>query len=316
MRKLSPILFIGIIVLIAFSFVTNGFYILENAEQAVIERFGEKIDVVDKPGLNLKLPYIDKVYIVNTNKLESIQYGYRSDSAPTPNAAPSYVNVEDEAIVLTKGSYIVNIGAIIQYKITDPAAYIYNVDDQLGTIRLAFESVLRRNMQNKDLESALIDKDSISVEILPELTRKVNSYGLGITITEVKFTDVLLPENVQLAYDDVNIAENEKTEYKSKADKYTNEMLPKARAEAYQRIQQAESYKAEKIAQANGDVENFLQVYDKYKVAKDITKERLYIETMESILSKVKTKYIIDSNNDGVVKYLPINPDNLSKGGN
>lgn len=316
MKKKSPIFLVIFVVLIAFSFVTNGFYKLDNAEKAVIERFGELIKVVDKPGLSFKIPYLDKVYIINTNKVESIQYGYRPDSAPTPTSEPSYINKDDESIVLTKGSYIVNIGAIIQYRITDPAAYIYNVDDQLGTARLAFESVLRRNMQNRDLESALIYKESIALEILPELSKKLNSYGLGITITDVKFTDVLLPENVQLAYDDVNIAENEKTEYKSKADKYTNEMLPNARADAYQRIQEAESYKANKLAQANGDVENFLQVYEKYKVAKDITKERLYIETMESVLSKVNSKFIIDFNSDGVVKYLPLSPDALSKGGN
>ncbi|MGB3366288.1 MAG: protease modulator HflK, partial [Acidaminobacteraceae bacterium] len=231
MKKKSPIFLIVFIVLIAFSFVTNGFYKLDNAEKAVIERFGELIKVVDKPGLSFKIPYIDKVYIVNTNKVESIQYGYRPSSAPTPTSEPSYINKDDESIVLTKGSYIVNIGAIIQYRITDPAAYIYNVDDQLGTARLAFESVLRRNMQNRDLESALIYKESIALDILPDLSRKLNSYGLGITITDVKFTDVLLPEDVQLAYDDVNIAENEKTEYKSKADKYTNEMLPNARAD-------------------------------------------------------------------------------------
>lgn len=305
-----------IVVLIAFSFITSGVYKLENAEKAVVERFGEMITVVDQPGLNFKIPYIDKVYIVNTNKVESIQYGYRPNNAPTPTSEPTYVEYNDEAIVLTKGSYIVNIGAIIQYRITDPAAYIYNVDDPLGTARLAFESVLRRNMQNRDLESALIYKESIALEILPELSKKLNSYGLGITITDVKFTDVLLPENVQLAYDDVNIAENEKTEYKSKADKYTNEMLPNARAEAYERIQQAEAYKANKLAQANGDVLNFLQVYEKYRVAQDITKERLYIETMESVLKKVNSKYIIDFDGSGAIKYLPLNPEVLNKGGN
>jgi membrane protease subunit HflK len=169
-------------------------------------------------------------------------------------------------------------------------------------------------MQNKDLEDALINKDSIAVEILPDLIQKVNSYGLGITIVEVKFTDVLLPESVQFAYDDVNIAENEKDEFVSKAAKYTNEKLPAASAEAYQRIQSAEAYKAEKIAQARGDVENFIQVYEKYKVSQDVTKTRLYIETMENILQKSTQKYILDMDGSGTVKYLPLNPD-VMKGG-
>ncbi len=141
---------------------------------------------------------------------------------------------------------------------------------------------------------------------MPDLARKLASYNVGITLTEVKLTDVLLPEEVQYAYDDVNIATNEKDSFKSQADKYSNEMLPKARAEAYQMIQQAEAYKAEKIAQAKGDVTNFNQVYEKYKVSKDITKTRLYIETMETILSNIKEMYIVDMNSDDVLKFLPL----------
>lgn len=292
----------------------NSFYVLENAQQAVVQRFGEKIAVIEQSGLNFKVPFIDKVTIIKTNEIRSVQYGYRPDSEPTPTSAPTYREHADEQIVLTKGSYLVNIGAIIQYRITDAADYIYNVDDQIGTLRLAFESVLRRNMQNKDLEDALINKDSIAVEILPDLIQKVNSYGLGITIVEVKFTDVLLPESVQFAYDDVNIAENEKDEFVSKAAKYTNEKLPAARADAYQRIQSAQAYKAEKIAQAKGDVENFSQVYEKYKVSQDVTKTRLYIETMENILQKSTQKYILDMDGNGTIKYLPLNP-NVMKGG-
>lgn len=292
----------------------NSFYFLENSEQAVIQRFGEKVAIIDKSGLNFKLPFVDKLFVINTKEIRSVQYGYRPANDPTPRNVPTYVDIEDEQIVLTKGSYLVNIGAIIQYRITDAADYIYKVDDQSGTLRLAFESVLRSNMQNKELDDALINKDSIAIEILPDLVQKVNSYGLGITIVEVKFTDVLLPEKVQFAYDDVNIAENEKDEFVSKAAKYTNQKLPAARAEAYQRIQTAESYKAEKIAQAKGDVENFLQVYEKYKVSKEVTKTRLYIETMEKVLQTAKHKYILDMDSGNTVKYLPLNPDTL-KGG-
>ena len=314
--KLSKGIVLIIIVLVIAIGAMNSFFILENAEQAVIERFGEKIDVVDKSGLNFKLPFVDRVYIINTNEIRSVQYGYRPQNEPTPIDSPTYIDVEDEAIVLTRGSYLVNIGAIIQYRITDAADFIYNVDDQAGTLRLAFETVLRRNIQNKDLEDALINKDSIAVEILPDLIKKVNSYGLGITIVEVKFTDVLLPEKVQFAYDDVNIAENEKAEFTSKAAKYTNEKLPKARADAYQRIQEAESYKAQKVSQAKGDVENFLQVYEKYVLSKDVTKRRLYIETMETILQNANQKYIVDLDQGGTVKYLPLNPELINKGGN
>ncbi len=300
------------IVLILAAVIFSSYYMLDNAEEAVIERFGKLNSVNKEAGLHFKIPFIDNVIIYNTNTIYSLQYGYRPAGEPTPSQVPSYIDVESEAIVLTRGSYLINIGAVIQYKITDPAAYHYNVDNQEGTIRLAFESVLRSNIQNQLLDDALVNKDSIANEIKPDLARKLSSYNVGITLNDVKLTDVLLPGDVQFAYDDVNIASNEKDSYKSQADKYSNEMLPKARAEAYQMIQQAESYKAEKIAQAKGDVENFNQVYEKYRVSQDITKTRLYIETMEKVLSTVKNKYILDLDSDSVLKFLPLD----TNGGN
>lgn len=306
MKYAKWIIFVPII-LVVVATLYGSYYMLDNAEEAVIERFGQLYTVESQAGLHFKVPFIDHVTIFNTNEVVSLQYGYRPLTEPTTDSYATYQDVDTESIVLTKGSYLVNIGAIIQYRIVDPAAYLYNVDDQEGTIRLAFESVLRRNIQNQDLDSALINKDSIAREILPDLTEKLNNYDLGIRITEVKLTDVLLPTDVQYAYDDVNIANNEKESYKSQAEKYANEMLPKARADAYQLVQEAEAYKAEKIAQAKGDVENFTQVYEKYKVSKDITKTRLYIETMEKVLGNVNQKYILDMNSDDVLKFLPIN---------
>jgi membrane protease subunit HflK len=310
--KLIPL----VLILILIAFIGfQSYYFLENAEEAVVQRFGKLHSVVTSSGLNFKIPLVDKVTIVRTNEILSVQYGYRPDETPTPTTSGTYTDNLGEAIVLTKGSYLVNVGAVIQYRITDPAAYLFNTDDQIGTIRLAFESVLRRNMQNKDLEQALINKEVIATELAPELSKKLSEYGLGLTITDVKFTDILLPESVQFAYDDVNNAENQKTEYLSKAARYQNEQLPDARAQAYQRIQSAEAYKAQTVSQAIGDVQRFVQVYEKYAEAKDITRTRLYLDTMEKILTTVSAKTFIDMEGDGTVKYLPLNPSSLTGGG-
>lgn len=299
-------------IIIAFIVVTSSFYTVESGEQVVIERFGEKVNVIKDAGFKFKIPIIDRVRKVDTEKLYTIQYGYRVKENPSTNKTAQYTDANEEAIVLTKGSYLINAEAVIQFRIENAADYLYNVDDQIGTLRLAFESVLRRNIQNKDLDDALLNKDVISSEVFPELTKKINSYGLGIQIKSLEIQNITVPSQVKAAYDDVNNARNEKTELLDNAKKYTNEKLPNARAEAYKRIQQAEAYKAEKVSQAKGDVEKFVQVYEKYKVAKDITKTRLYLETMEKILKKVEHKYIIDSNNDNIVKYLPINPNSLA----
>ncbi len=311
MHKLSQIPIILFIVILVGITIMQSFFVLANAEVAVVERFGEKSRVITQSGVNFKVPFIDQARIINVNEEYSIQYGYRPDKDPTPTSVPDYKDVQEEEIVLTKGPFLVNVGAVIQYRITSPSEYLYNVDDQIGTLRLAFESVLRRNMQNQALDSALINKDSIAREVMPDLSRKIDQYGLGITILDVKLTDVLLEASVQKAYEDVLIAKNEKEEYASKAQKYSNEKLPEARAQAYDRIQKAEAYKARTISQAKGDVENFSQVYEKYKSAQDITKTRLYIETMEKIMKNVTDKVIVDVNDNSTMKYIPVSPREL-----
>ncbi len=307
-RTIVGIVLFFLILIIA----TGSFYTVKSGEQVVVERFGEMIKIEKSAGFKFKFPIIDNIRKVNTEEIHTIQYGYRVQDTPTTKQSATYEDVNEESIILTKGSYLVNVEAMIQYRIFDAPDYLYNVDDQIGTIKLAFESVLRRNVQNKDLDDALLNKDVISSEVLPELSKKLNSYGLGIQIKSLEIQNINVPNEVKAAYDDVNNAKNEKSELLDNAKKYTNEKLPGARAEAYKRIQNAEGYKAEKVSQAKGDVENFIQVYEKYSSAKAITRTRLYLETMESILNKVENKYIIDSDNDGIVKYLPLNPKTLT----
>lgn len=314
MKRKSGKIVIVVLVLLFIVFLSfDSFYTLDNAQEAIVERFGKVVTVTSQAGLHTKIPFMDRVIVYNTNEILSLQYGYRvlSDdgaarTAEISEAAAEYEEVDNEANVLTKGSYLINIGAVIQYKITDPVYYHYQVKNQEQTIRLAFESVLRSNIQNQLLDDALVNKDLIAKEILPDLISKLNNYKLGITVVDVRLTDVLLPTKVQFAYDDVNIASNEKDAFKSNAEKYSNEKLPSARAEAYKKVQAAEGYKAEKIAQAKGDVENFNQVYEKYVLAKEITLSRMYIETMEKVLSRMKNKYIVDSESDGILKHLQL----------
>ncbi|MDO4800454.1 MAG: SPFH domain-containing protein, partial [Bacillota bacterium] len=214
---------IVLVVLAAIALIAMGsVYTLNNAEEAVIERFGKIHSVNTQAGLHFKLPLIDRVIVYNTNEIYSLQYGYRLQSDQHNNENPTYIDDIQEETVLTKGAYLINIGAVVQYRITDPVAYHYSVAEQQRTIRLAFESVIRSNVQNQLLDEALVNKDMIAREILPDLTKKLASYNLGVSLTDVKFTDVLLPEAVQFAYDDVSIASNEKDSLKSKAEKYSN----------------------------------------------------------------------------------------------
>jgi membrane protease subunit HflK len=305
-KAISGVIVLVIIIALGAFIVMDGIYNLGNTEQAVIQRFGEVINIVEEPGIHFKIPFIDEVTTINVKDLRSIQYGYRIDSEATTTSAATYTDVEDEAVILTNQGEMVDVGAIVQYRIVDAEQYLFNCDDQEETIRLAFESVLRRNFQNKDLTIALVNKEDIAVEVLPELQAKLNTYGLGIRINSVKLTDVLVPAEVQDAYDGVNIATNEADALILQAQKYSNENIPAAEAQANVLINEAKQYRETIVAQANGEVAAFVEILKNYENAKEITTTRLFLETMEKVLAKTDKKYIFDMDSEGVLKHLPI----------
>ena len=294
----------------------NAFYILADGQQAIIERFGEKYRIEKKAGIKVKVPFIDEVKIVETDQVYTLQYGYRVQSTGDTRNAAQYLDVPNEATVLTERSYIVNVEAMIQYRIVDVDSYYYNVDDPEETLRIAFESVLRRNVQNKNIDDALLNKGVISSETLPELTKKINDYGLGLHIDSLEIQNINLPEEVQESYENVNNARNRKDELLDLAKKYEHEIIPDARAQAQALIEDARGYYAETVKQAKGDIAMFNEIFEKYQHSKEITRTRLKIEMMEEVLKTVKSKYIIDmENSNGLIKYLPLSPNNIQQSG-
>ncbi|MDF2548231.1 MAG: HflK protein [Anaerosolibacter sp.] len=292
--------------ILAIVLLANSVYIVKTGDKALVVRFGENVKIESTTGLKFKIPFIDHVIKYNTEELHQLEYGFVSKEEGNSNKPKlGYTDNESESLLLTKGSYIVNGELILQYKIGNIYDYHYKVEDQIGTLRLALESVIRRNVQNKSLDDALLNKEVISAEILPEIRKKVNEYELGIEVVNVEIQNISVPSEVKAAYDDVNNAKNEKSGRLEEANKYKNSIIPGARAEAYKMVEDAKGYKSEKLGQAKGDVASFLQVYEQYKVAPAGTKKRLYLETMEKVLKSTKKKYIIDIQ-DGAVKYLPI----------
>lgn len=294
----------------------NSFYILDDGEQAIVERFGEKHIIETSAGIKFKVPFIDQAKIVKTDQLYTIQYGYRVQDTGNTNSSAQYLDVPEEAKILTEQSYIVEVEAMIQYRIDDIASYYYNVDDPIETLRIAFESVLRRNVQNKNIDDALLNKGVISSETLPELSKKIKDYGLGLYIESLEIQNINLPAEVQESYENVNNARNKKDELLDLAQKYSNKIIPDARAQSQALVEDAKGYYAETVKQAQGDIAMFNEIYEQYKFSKDITRTRLKIETMEEILKTVKNKYIIDmEDSSGLIKYLPLAPSNIQQSG-
>ena len=235
-----------------------------------------------------------------------MEYGFRTTQQGTAGKAAQYSDEHNEGVMLTNDNSIVSLEAIYQYTIRDVKAYHYDIDDPEGTLQLAFEAVIRRNIQNRPLDDALLNKEEIELQGLPDFQALIDTYDMGVKINDVRIQNITVPADVSAAYEDVNNAKNEKTKRIDEAEKVKNEVLPKARSSAYEKITQAQAYKAETLAQAKSDTAEFKAVYQEYKAAPEITRRRLMIETLEDILRN-SGRIIIADNDGNVVKMLDLN---------
>jgi len=234
-----------------------------------------------------------------------MEYGFRTTKSGSAGKAAQYSDETDESVMLTNDNSIVSIEAIYQYTIRDVKEYLFDIDDPDGTLQIAFEAVIRRNIQNRPLDDALLNKEEIELQVLPDFQALIDTYEMGVKINDVRIQNISVPKEVSAAYEDVNNAKNEKTKRLDEAERYSNEILPKARSTAYETIKQAEAYKAELIAQAKSDTAVFNAVLAEYKLAPEVTRKRLLIDTLEHILSN-SSRIIVANDTGDVVKILDL----------
>lgn len=280
---------IVLIVLIGWS----GFYRVGQGEEALVLTFGRITDT-NGPGLYWHMPLIQSVISESVTQIHTMEYGFRTTYQGGVGRAASYADQNDEGVMLTNDNSIVSLEAIYQYTIRDVAQYTFDVDDPKGTLQLAFEAVIRRNIQNRSLDDALLNKEEIEREVLPDFQALIDSYEMGVKINDVRIQNITVPQEVAHAYEDVNNANNERTRRLDEAERYKNEVLPIARANAYELTAEAEAYKAETVAAAQADVAAFNAIHEKYQAAPEIMRTRLLIETLEDVLSSSGKLFIVD----------------------
>lgn len=232
---------------------SSSFYRVGQGEEALVITLGRVTDTKG-PGLYWKIPLIQSVISESVTTIHTREYGYRTTQSGSAGTAAKYADVEDESVMLTNDDSIVSIEAIYQYTIRDVKQYAFDIDDPEGTLQLAFEAIIRRNIQNRTLDDALLNKEEIEQQVLPDFQALIDTYEMGVKINDVRIQNITVPTDVASAYEDVNNANNEKTKRLDEAEKYANEVLPTARSKAYQIIQEAEGYKAETIAAAESEV--------------------------------------------------------------
>lgn len=277
--------------------VAGGLYRVGQGEEALVITFGEVTDTKG-PGLYWRIPGIQRIISESVTTIHDVEYGYRTAQTGSTRVAAQYTNELNESVMLTNDNSIVQLEAIYQYTIRDVKQYIFDVDDPRGTLHLAFEAILRRNVQNKSLDEALLNKDAIEREVLPDFQALIDSYAMGVKINGVHIQNITVPDAVTASYEDVNNAKNEKTRRLDEAQTYENKVLPLAKSTAYELTQKAEAYKVSTVAEAEAEVALFKAVYEKYQAQPEITRSRMLIETMESVLGGAGKIVVVDSNNN------------------
>jgi len=298
----KPII-LGLVILIAI-WAFSGLYRVLPDEQGVVLRFG-KFVTTTQPGLNYHIPYpVEKVLTPKVTKVNRIDVGFRSASDSGRTSA--IADVSEESLMLTGDENIVNIDFSVFWVIKDAGKFLFKIQSPVVTVKAAAETAMREVIARSKIQSILTEgRSKIETETQEIIQSLLDEYESGIQITQVQTQKADPPDEVIDAFRDVQAARADMERSKNEAEAYQNDVIPRARGDAAKVLQQAEAYKKKVVAQAEGEASRFLAIYNEYKLAKRVTQERMYLETMEKVLADID-KVIIEKKAGGVVPYLPL----------
>jgi modulator of FtsH protease HflK len=296
-----------LIVLVVAFWMLSGFYRVDPDEQGVVLRFGQYVKT-DPPGLRYHLPApIETAVTPKVTRVQRVDIGFRPAGEFTRAAAVGQRDFPEESLMLTGDENIVDIHASVFWTIKDAGKFLFGVQNQERTVKAVAESVIREIVGKTPIQTAQTEGRQRIEEDTRRLTQGVlDYYNMGISVQQVTVQKVDPPNQVIEAFRDVQRAKADKERARNEAEAYSNDIIPRARGEAERLLQEAKAYKQEVLLRAQGEAQRFISVYDEFKVAKDVTRQRLYLETMEEVL-RDKNKVIIGpGTGQGVVPYLPL----------
>ena len=262
-----------------------GFYVVDDAERGMVLRFGE-FQTITQPGLRWRIPWpVDSVELINTNVTERFDY---------------------QGSMLTEDENIVLVDLVVQYRAADPEAYLFNMRDPVETLRDVTSSAIREVIGKNILDFILTEgRAEVAAETQTLIQTTLDTYGTGITVYEVNLQDANFPRDVEESVQDAIRAREDKERMGLAAEAYAFDILPKARGLAARQLQDAEAYRARVTADAEGESDRFVQILLEYEKAPEVTRQRIYLDTMEQVLGN-STKVLLDSENGGNMIYLPL----------
>ena len=290
------IIIIGLLI-----FLGTSVFIVDQTEEAVITRFGRYIGTRG-PGLQLKLPFgIDRNYIVNVRTVQTEEFGFRTLRGGN---VPSYARQSGESTMLTGDLNIIDVEWIIQYRVSDSLAWTFNVNERISTIRDVSRSVINQLVGDRAIMDIMgVERSAIEAEGIALMNEIYRGYGLGIDVIAVRLQNVTPPSGVQAAFEDVNMAMQDRERLINEGQQAYNEQIPRTRGDAERMILVAQGYATERVNKARGDIARFNSVLAEYQRAPDVTRQRLYYEMIEEVFKGEEGTSLIDRS---LKNFLPL----------
>lgn len=296
--------FVGpvLIVLLLITGVRTSFYTVEPDEQAVIIRFGKYIGT-SEPGLHFKIPFgIDTITLVKIKRVLQEEFGFRTQSVRGERTSYSTTSYDDESLMVTGDLNVADVEWVVQYQISDPFKYLFQTSSPNRNIRDVSESIMRRVVGDRLVTDVLTTgRVEIANEASILMQKVLDKYDMGVKIVTVKLQDVNPPEVVKKSFNEVNEAKQEQEKVINQAEELYNKVIPEARGKAEQLVSEAEGYAKSLVNRAIGDASQFEAQLVEYKRAPKITRKRIYLETMSTVLKKVEDITIVDPKIKGLL---------------
>jgi membrane protease subunit HflK len=310
-KYIIPIAFVIGIIIIGYSTV----FTVKANEEAAILRFGKYTETVG-PGLHFKLPFgIDRVYAGEVKRIYNEEFGYRTLRSGRESVIDyNFRGASEVSLMLTGDRNCAEVHWVVRYKINNLKEFLFNVKDVQGTIRDVSETVMRRIIGDMSIDEVLtIGRRKIEEMAEIDMETVLDSYGCGIDVQVINLKGVNPPGQVKDAFDAVNKAVQLKDQITNEAEGRKNKVIPAAMGKKEQTIREAEGYKIKRINEATGDTKAFLAVWSEYEKAKDVTRRRLYLETMAKVIPKCEEIYIIDKDQKGILPILNLGESKVMK---
>jgi len=303
LRKVLGNLKTILLIVVALIIVFGTVFQVDTEEAGVITRFGKYSRTID-PGLGLKLPIIETVYKVPVERQQKLEFGFRTTSADV-RSQYTRSDLMGESLMLTGDLNLADVEWVVQYRVSNPYNYLFKVRNPETTLRDISEASMRQIVGDRTVNEVLTVGRTEIASRLEELIQSVcKEYSLGVEIDQVVLQDVNPPEAVKAAFNAVNEAQQEKETLINRARSEYNKVIPKASGQAQETIQKAEGYATERVNIAKGETARFNDLYSEYVKAQEVTKRRIYLETMEEIIPKLGSKIITDGKGNSVLPLL------------